>query len=153
MEVTVEMTVRQAQVTDLDRVVELGRRFLHEGPYAEELADNPERAGAFTHNLFNTPGARILVAECEGKVVGVFALLAYPHLFSGELTAVELIWYVEPEHRAGGIALKLLAEAEHTAREMGCLRMQLTAPTEEVGKLYKYCGGYKKIEVCYQRKF
>lgn len=152
MEVTVEMTVREARIEDLEKIVEMARRFLHEGPYATELADNPEHALAFTRAFLNIPNASLLVADCEGVAVGVFGLMVYPHLFSGETTGVELIWYVEPEHRPGGIALKLLAEAEKIAREKGCKRMQLTAPSEEIGNLYKYCGGYKKVEVCYQRK-
>lgn len=152
MEITIEMTVRKATSEDIPKVVELARRFLHEGPYATELEDNPEWALQCAKNLFAAPGSVILVADCEGEVVGAFVLYIYNHLFSGVLTGVELMWYVEPEHRPGGISLKLLAEAERIAREAGCKRMQLTAPSEEVGNLYRYCGGYKKIEVCYQRK-
>jgi len=152
MEVMTEMTVRMAVPDDMHKVVELGRRFLLEGPYRGELEDNPEKATQFACSLLQHPSGRILVADDGEKVVGVFAFFAYDHLFSGELTAVELIWYVEPESRPGGIALKLLAAGEKMAREMGCVKMQLTAPTEEVGNLYRYCGGYKKIEVSYQRK-
>ena len=146
------MTVRMASPADLKTVVELGRRFLLEGPYRDELLDNPDRALSFAASVYDNPSGRILVLAEGESVHGVFAFFAYNHLFSGELTAVELIWYVEPEWRAGGFSLRLLAEAEHLAKSMGCVRMQLTAPSEEVGKLYKYCGGYKKIEVCYQRK-
>jgi len=152
MQTVLETHVRNAAESDLPRVAELGRRFLLEGPYRDELADNPEKALEMAKQILSNTNGRILVAENEGRVIGAFSFFAYPHLFSGEFTAVELIWYVEPEHRAGGIALRLLAEAEKQAKELGCVRMQLTAPSEEVGKLYRYCGGYKKIEVCYQRK-
>lgn len=150
-EITEVMEVRKAEPQDIPRIVELGRRFLLEGPYKDQLKDNPEEATAFAFAVMNHLNGKILVSHGDHGVNGVFCFIVNPHYFSGEMTAMELIWYVEPESRPGGIALKLLAEAENWARELGVKRMQLTAPTEEVGKLYRYCGGYKKIEVTYQR--
>jgi len=151
-EITEVMTVRKAVNEDLPRIVEMGRRFLLEGPYHDQLKDNPDKALEFAFAVMNKMGGRILVSEGDHGVNGVFAFTVSPHVLSGELTAMELIWYVEPEARAGGIALQLLAEAEKWARESGVELFQLTAPSEEVGNLYRYCGGYKKIEVTYQRK-
>jgi N-acetylglutamate synthase-like GNAT family acetyltransferase len=151
MEITEIMTVRTATEQDIAKVVEMGREFLMSGPYKGQLEDNPTAATIFAYSILRNMNGRILVSEGEHGVNGVFAFIVAPHFLSGEMTAMELIWYVEPAARAGGISLKLLAEAENMARELGVKRMQLTAPSEEVGNLYRYCGGYKKMEVTYQR--
>lgn len=146
----VDSIVREAALPDVRAIVDMGTKFLKEGPYNEQI-ESDEQAAKLAASVLSSPNGKILVSEGDGKVNGVFAFIVYPHYFTGEMTALELIWYVEPEARAGGIAVKLLAKAEEMARGFGVKRMQLTAPTEDVGKLYKYCGGYKKLEVTYQR--
>jgi GNAT superfamily N-acetyltransferase len=83
--------------------------------------------------------------------VGLLGFIVFPHYFSRELTAGELMWYVEPEFRQSFTALALLRKAEQMARAMGAKRMQFTAPTVEVGKAYEALG-YKQIEVSYQKE-
>lgn len=143
-----EAIVREAVAGDLAKVVALGREFLKAGPYASQT-DNPEQAKSIAE--FILENGHILVSDEQGEVTGVFAFIVFPHCYTGEKTANEMIWYVSPDKRAGGVALRLLAEAEKMARSCGAKSMQLAAPSEEVGRLYKYCGGYKKIEVSYQR--
>ncbi len=142
------MQVREAKAEDIPVIVAMGREFLKTGPYSDQL-DNPSQAKDIAELVLKN--GHILVSESDGSVNGMFAFIVFPHYYTGELTAGEMIWYVKPESRAGGVALRLLAEAEKMCRSIGVKRMQLTAPSEEVGKLYKYCGGYKKMEVTYQR--
>jgi L-amino acid N-acyltransferase YncA len=144
------IAIREAQPSDVEKIVEMGRSFLLTGPYKDQL-DNPEQATKLALSMMQDGSGHVLVSEEDGEVTGVFAFLVYPHYFTGQLTSMELIWYVSPEARKGGTALKLLAEAERIARNCGVKRMQLTAPTEEVGRLYRFCGGYKQIEVSYER--
>ena len=145
-----DIVIREAKAEDIETVVAMGQAFLLAGPYKDQIS-NPEEATKYAFSMLKNINARILVAEEDGVVVGVFAFVVFPHYFSGELTSGEMIWYVRPESRKGGVALKLLAEGERISRELGVKRMQLTAPSEEIGKLYRYCGGYTKLEVSYQR--
>jgi L-amino acid N-acyltransferase YncA len=145
-----DIKIREATASDVPRIVEMGKNFLMNGPYRDQLG-NPDDATKFCFSMLVNTKAKIIVSESDGHVTGVFAFIVFPHYFSGELTSGEMIWYVDPECRKGGAALKLLAEAEKLSRALGSKRMQLTAPSEEVGSLYRFCGGYKKIEVCYQR--
>lgn len=140
--------IRLADESDFPRIIELGRKYLLEGPYAGQIADNPEAVERFIFWLFKQDNARILVLEEDG-VQGVFAFFIYPHYFGGELSANEMIWCVEKEHRGKG-SLELLWGAERMAYDMGAVRMQLTAPTPEIGRLYERCKGYKLVEVGYQ---
>lgn len=93
---------------------------------------------------------RILLGEDEGKVVGLLGFIVANHHFSGQRYAAELMWYVEEEHRKGGIALKLMWEAEKQAKEMGAEDFVFTAPNEDVASLYKRFG-YSKMEVAFRK--
>lgn len=146
------MPIRKASEADIPRIIEMGSRSIAEGPYQKFLDDKPDVTKELAAKLIAMDSATVLVCESEGYVNGLFAFILFPHYFSGQLTAGEMMWYVEPEARIGGVALELLRTAEQTARDMGAKYMQLTAPTEQIGELYKYCGGYKKVEVSYQRK-
>jgi hypothetical protein len=126
----------------------MGRKFLLNGPYKDIIVDNPEAPTKLAHKLLSIPNAKVLVADDHGILAGVIAIYIYEHFYSGEMTADELIWYVEPTYR-GQVSLELLWAAERKAQEMGAIRMHLTAPTEEVGQIYKYCK-YRQIEVGYQ---
>lgn len=141
--------IRLAEETDFTRIIELGRKFLLEGPYKGQIADNPETVERFIYWLSHQENARIIVFEEEERVQGVLAFFMYPHYFGGELCANEMIWCVDKEHRGRG-SLELLWAAEKMAYDMGAVRMQLTAPTREIGQFYERCKGYKLVEVGYQ---
>lgn len=144
--------IREATGADVERVVEMGRRFLLEGPYKEKLADNPGEATMLARRLLGMPNAKIIVLEIDGKVQGVFAFIIFPHYYSGETIAGEMIWYVEPESRTlGNYGLEILWKAEHVAAKMGAKRMQLTAPTNEVANMYRLLTGYEQVEISFQR--
>lgn len=156
------VVIRKARPEDAERIVEMGRKFLLEGPYKDDIGDNPEVSKRVADLIIVSPMAHVLVAEDGGKVVGVFAMAIAPHFYSGEITACELIWYVEPEYRlrdkAGGFpGLMLLREAELYAHRAGATRMQMTVPatdqhehTDIMVSAYKRLG-YHQMEIGFQR--
>jgi GNAT superfamily N-acetyltransferase len=89
-----------------------------------------------------------LLSEENGKIVGLLGMLIVAHPFSGEVTASELIWFMEAEARKGGDGIKLLWEAERVARELGAKKFQVASPTEAIGKIYTRFG-FRQIEVTY----
>jgi GNAT superfamily N-acetyltransferase len=141
--------IREANEADISRIVEMGSRSLMEGAYRDQVSDNPEQTKKFALQVMQQ--GKILVAEEEDRLVGLLAFILFPHYFSGEPTAGEVMWYVEPEHRPGGIALKLLWAAEELAKTLGAVRMQMTSPTADVASIYQRFG-YKQIEVSYQKE-
>jgi len=142
------MQIRAAQPSDLPRIVEMGMRSIDIGPYKDEIK-NPAQAAQTAASVMSGNG-RILLAEDDGKAVGLFGFIIYPHFYTGRTTAIELMWYVEPEYRHGFTAIALLRAAQRVAKELGAEKMQCSAPTEEVGRAYEMVG-YKKLEVAYQR--
>lgn len=145
---TAELTIRQAAVSDFSRIVELGSRSLQDGPYAGIIQDKPEQARKFAAHILEN--GCILLGEEDGKVVGLIGFMLADHHFSGQKYAAELMWYVEEEHRKGGIAVKLLWEAEKIAKEKGALDFCVTAPNDDVAALYERFG-YHKLEVTFRK--
>lgn len=141
--------IREAVKEDIPRIVELGTRSMVDGPYAGQAQDNPAQSAALAGNIIGKLG-KVLLWEESGKTVGLLAFIVFDHYFSGRKTAQEIMWYVEPEHRAGGSGMHLFWKAHEVAKELGAVDMQFTAPTEQVGSIYKRFG-YKQIEVCYQK--
>lgn len=144
--------IRDAVESDIPQIVELGRKFLLEGPYKDIIEDHPEVPTELAHKLLDLSSARVLVLENGEKIEGVLAFIIYPHFYSGMQTAQELIWYVLPEarHKAFDV-LAMVRMAQRLAKQMGAKYMQFTAPTPDVGLLYEHMG-YKQIEVGYQKE-
>jgi predicted N-acetyltransferase YhbS len=142
------MSIRTAQATDIPRIVELGSRSLKDGPYAGIIDDIPAQAAKFAAQVMAS--GKILLGEEDGTIVGMLGFIVADHHFSGQRYAAELAWYVLPEHRKGGIGMKLLWEAEKAAKESGAKDMVFTAPNDEVSALYKRFG-YEKLEVTYRK--
>jgi len=142
-------SIRAATKADIPRISELASRSLVDGPYAGIIEDKPEIAKQFAQVVL--ANGSILLGEEDADVVGLLGFIRTNHHFSGQPYAAELMWYVEPEHRKGGIALKLLWEAERIAKTAGALDMVLTAPNERDGALY-HRFGYKPLEMTYIKK-
>jgi GNAT superfamily N-acetyltransferase len=140
--------IREATEADVPRITEMGSRSLREGAYKDLVGDNPEQTGKLALDVLKK--GLILVSEEEGKLTGLLGFVVFPHYFSGELTAGEVMWYVEPEYRKSFTALALLRAAERMARGFGAKYMQFTAPTAEVGKAYEALH-YQQVEVSFQK--
>jgi GNAT superfamily N-acetyltransferase len=146
-----ELRLRLATAADEAALVRMGQRFLTESSYKEHLKNNPAQMIHFTRRMLACADARILVAEEDGEAVGMLVFYLFPHFFSGEPMAGEIVWWVEPERRAGSTGLRLLREAERLAREAGSTKMQMIAPNERIGALYEKLG-YRRVETTYQKE-
>lgn len=142
--------IREATLADIPRLVEMGRRFISESSYKNHLGENPEQMKTLAEQIISNPKGRILVSEKDGRLTGMLALIVFPQHFSGELIAGEVFWWVDPEARKGRTGLKLMRKAEEIAVELGAEKMQMVAPTDRIGDLYKHLG-YTQVESTYQR--
>ena len=140
--------IRRATPDDTGRLIEMGQRFVAETEYAGMIVVRPERLAATIAGVLAHPDGVILVSDTEGGVSGMIAMLVYDHPYSGERMAFEVVWWVDPEARGGGV--RLLKAAEQWARERGSIAMQMVAPNEQVGALYRRLG-YSPVETSFQR--
>jgi GNAT superfamily N-acetyltransferase len=137
--------IRSATVEDIPRLVEMGKHFIAETEYSGKIKYRPEKLREFAEQQISN----ILVCVDGGLVTGMLAYLIYPHPYTGESTAVELFWWVEPEYRGQGI--RLLRAVEQIAKDAGAKQIQMGAPNEWVGGIYKRLG-YEQVETVYQRQ-
>jgi GNAT superfamily N-acetyltransferase len=140
--------IRPATSVDVPRLVAMGERFLTQTVYRGRVTVNPEQMAKLVTTLLEGEIGTIFVSELAGDVVGMIGLLLFTHPIAGEPTVGEVFWWVEPEHRGGGI--RLLKRAEQRAREQGAVKIHMIAPTPDVGQLYERLG-YEPLEMSYQR--
>jgi GNAT superfamily N-acetyltransferase len=143
------MTIRPGTAEDLPAIVAMGRDFLAASPYAPHFAENQVQMQALATQLIAADTAAILVAEQDGAIVGMLGIIASPHFISGEMTAGEVFWWVDPAHRGGGV--RLLRAAEAWAQARGAVAMQMIAPNDRVGEFYERVG-YQPIERTFIRR-
>jgi GNAT superfamily N-acetyltransferase len=140
--------IRKALGTDAEQLNRMGQRFVADTPYGDLLTISPVRLAETIGHLLGNPDGVVLVSEKGRVLTGMIGLLAYNHPFSGERTAFEVVWWVQPEARGDGV--RLLKAAEEWAREQGIQKVQMVAPNERVGALYQRLG-YVPVETSYQR--
>lgn len=150
------MSIRIATEKDVPAVTTLALESLEYGPYKGIVQRNPEYAGKLVAQLVSDANGCIVVSEHKETLDGLFGFIVFPHFYSGEMTAGELIWYTSPEARlmhgfGDSVAFDLLQAGERKAAEMGAKVMQLGAPSEAIGKLYQR-RGYSQVEVTYRRE-
>lgn len=140
--------IRQATPEDLERIVEMGVRFINETSYVKFLSPSVESITMSVVNLMANPNAILLVSGSDATVTGMIGMLSFDHPFSGERVASEMFWWVDPEARGDGI--RLLVAAEKWAKEAGAVKVQMVAPNERVGEIYERLS-YTPVETMYQR--
>lgn len=144
------MTIRAATLDDLPQLHEMAAHFLRETPYGDVLRA-PSEAHLFGLVEQVLSLGIILVAELHDQLVGMIALVALTHPFSGELFGDELVWWVEPTQRGTGVGPHLLDMAEAWARSKGLAFLKMVAPAgSDIGTFYVRMG-YRAIETAYSK--
>ena len=114
-----DATIRQIRPEDAARVAEL----LTQLGYPATADDVAQRLTYWLHG----PVSRILVAERNTQVIGCLSVHAIPYLErTGWWARIESL-VVDSAARRGGVARSLVQAAEETAREWGCLAMEVTS--------------------------
>lgn len=118
-------TVRQAKVSDIDALVELGRNFVWYSSYGSmiDVADDDIARGlcqVLDHGV-------IFVAERNGEIVGGIAGIMNSLWFASHVkVGTELAWWVKPESRNSSAAVKLLRAFESWSAEQGASHVAMS---------------------------
>lgn len=145
--------IREARNEDLRDIVRLACRFVREVRRHGSVPVREEVVAATTAELMSRDDAVALVCESEGVVVGTLVGIVFRHYLSGEQTAFEVFWWVEPAgHRSGARSLALLRAFEAWSRKHGATVVQMTATLgSKAGRIYQRLG-YDEVETAYQRR-
>lgn len=123
------VTIRLATEEDVPRIVELYHELAITTSHVE-LSRSPcpdDYRQAFAQ-ICASPGHELIVAECQGEVVGTVVLLIVPNLSHAACpwALVENL-VVDPKHRRQGFGTLLMNHAMARAREAGCFRIALSS--------------------------
>lgn len=145
-------TIRPATREDVPAIVEMGRRFYAASGYeAIAPASNPSIAGLA---ILTMESGVMLVAEADDELVGMASLFIEPFTFNPAVTiASELAWWIEPAHRGGMLAVRMMAAIEAACRAKGVDRIRMatlaTSPPQAAA-LYERLG-YQHSDSHYMR--
>lgn len=112
--------IRSATLADVPALVELGRAMHAESPRWQGLEYVPEKVAEFFAILVGSPRGFVRVVDVGGLIVGGIVAAASEHWFSNSLTAFEIAVFVEPAHRGGMSAVRLLKEYRAWAEGLKC---------------------------------
>ena len=115
--------IRFATAKDLDAVEPLGRKFFEEAKHPGTW--NGEHWKQTWSRVMELAGGFVLLWEEDGKLVGFLGGMLSQDPFSGEHVASENFWFVDPAHRKGLGAIRLLAAFEQHAKSAGCDRIYM----------------------------
>jgi len=123
------VSIRMARdEADIRAMIALGHRLHAESRYRTLPLDDARMAEIGRRGLANrNPG--LIVAERDGRLVGMAVVTIGEHFFSPALTATVLLLYVAPEARGGTAAVKLLRALRRWAAQAGADDLHLNVTT------------------------
>jgi len=122
------VSVRLARTeADIDAMVALGRLLHAESRYRAYPLDDARMREIGRRGLGGNPG--LIVAERDGRAVGMAIVALGEHFFSPALTATVLLLYVEPQARGGMAAVKLLRAVRRWAAKNGAKDLHVNVTT------------------------
>lgn len=150
------MKIRRLEKTDFDGVKSLSEEFFALAAQGTKYTWNDTGF----QNLFDLAtndksSFTGIVAEDEGKIVGVLVFAVLPTMAYHQVVGHEMMWYVRPEAR-GSVGIRMFRMAEDIAKLMGANAMVFVA--NKASGFDKVCDfyrrqGYKEIEHLYQKDF
>ncbi len=121
--------IRTATPGDFSSLMKLVKEFKEESPYKDKFVSQEKYEERVEFFLNPRPEEHIVfVLEIQGEVVGLIAgvVTIGEHIFSEDKTAVELVWYVTPDHRSSSGSLRLIKAYEKWAKLVGCTQSTMS---------------------------
>ena len=135
--------IRKGKEEDIERIIEMGLRLTKESSYSNTIM-SPERVRTtcetlITHGFF-------VVAEKDGEVIGAMLGDVYQPWHSFDKIGIDYVLYVEPEHRNGMIAAKMIRNFESWCKSMGAKQVRPGVGTGNPSGIRLYKGlGYQSV--------
>lgn len=134
------MTVRMAKQQDLEQMTDLAFDFFMESGQPGEFSEVKTEVSLAA--ALHSPDYFVMVSEGGGRVSGMVVGFIGPTLFSDDLTAIEICWYMDKSFRNTKDALLLLKGYEKWATDKGATVVSLTYldKVQDLTKLYERKG-------------
>lgn len=143
--------IRKATVADAPRIVEMVGHFINVPHYGQFFRFRPHVIADLVDRCLDI--GLILLAEHEGRVVGMYAAFPLIEPIGKQAMLDEMAWWVEPEFRKGTVGPRLLKAAETWAKQKQLHLVKMVAPADQpqVGAYYERLG-YTKVETSYVKR-
>lgn len=137
--------IRPATSADIPTLIFLiGRQFVREAGYEDMgVTMNPEKTHKTLERLIDGGGA-VFVAESDRRLVGAIGLSRGELYFSDDPMAIELFWWMHPDHRNSMDGARLLKRALAWARDSGFklfAMVDLPQTNSRAADMYQRLGG------------
>ena len=120
--------IRTASADDLARLIELLAQLSLDTPREVLSSERPEAYATAMAEVLSDARQRLLVAEEEGRVVGMACFVLVPNLSNiGRPYAFVEDVVVDAAERGHGYGEALMREAIRLARDAGCYKLTLTS--------------------------
>lgn len=131
--------IRPAELADIPKLVELGLKLHAESSY-NYITYSDDKVKKTCEMLIKQGFANVAVQN--GEVIGVMLGDVYSPWYSEDITGLDYTLYIEPEHRNGLIAVKLVKAFENWCISMGAKQIRPGVGTGHAGaiRLYKAMG-------------
>ena len=142
------MRIAEAEPRDLVELVRLGKKFVDEVPAFRMIGVNGPALQRSLRAFIQMDVAKVWIAVVDYRIVGSIGMCMMAHPWNQMLTASELFWFVDKEHRGGKAAALLYARGERWAREQGAQAIQMVSPVgvgAAVPRIY-HKRGFRPIE-------
>lgn len=145
--------IKKLKVSEIPLLREIATEF-------SEFADYPggfnfEYSASVWVNLLTSGMGELFVAWEGQRIIGMLGCAFLNDPFSGNLTALEQVWYVLPAFRHGKLGLSLWFAFEREAAARGCtniVMVHLTTEKEDtMTELYQR-RGYRRIEQTFRKE-
>jgi GNAT superfamily N-acetyltransferase len=120
----VEYLIRQARITDIDRLAAFGRSAI------PGSGRGPLDAADLLRQLVYLPHASVLVAEVRRELVGGALLVLRPSVIAGGYVGTVDLLVVAPDHDTDRVTDALLEELLRSAGNKGCTVVEMAQPTD-----------------------
>ncbi len=122
-----EYQIRQARITDIDRLAAIGRSTMPgSGSGSLDAAD-------LLRQLVYLPNASLLVAETRREIVGGALLVLRPSVTAGGYVGTVDFLVVAPDHDADRVTAALVEELLRSAGNKGCSTVEVAEPSNPAG--------------------
>lgn len=147
-----EYIVRDATPSDVLDIVLSVKSFCKEIPHPAWSKVNATKVNSLVTALIDSPNGFVNIVETEGEVVGALIAIVSDIPISDFMFAQELMFWVDPEHRNGKTASKLISNYVEWSKAKGCKFIRLSELDKvlegKAGLLFKR-KGFKPIETAY----
>jgi ribosomal protein S18 acetylase RimI-like enzyme len=142
------MQVRQAAPGDGPAVADLIQQL------AATAGDASPLRVAYAEQYLRTPGSYVLLAEEEGRPVGLLSYSVGPNLYHAGPAATIQELVVEAGHRDRGVGSALVEDLLQRLAELGCVEASVTAmPDNEGAQRFYRAHGFGDEAVYLERHF